>query len=123
MKATKALKRLTKIETLMTDVMERFSKGSPQIREALQDAKAALGRAMAAVSSQASSEETKTAKTPSKKPPEPAKRKLSPAGKQANEKGVHGWMAHERRRLQTQTNRKRKPLLPEKKPLQKHQQL
>ena len=53
MKATKALKRLTKIESLMTDVAKRF-KGSPEIQEALQDTRAALARIKAAVSTQAS---------------------------------------------------------------------
>jgi hypothetical protein len=45
MKANKALKRLTKIEAVMSDVTERHSASSPHIREVLQDAKAAvLGR-------------------------------------------------------------------------------
>lgn len=55
MKATKALKRLTRIEALMSEVVERFSAGTPQIRELLQDANAAVARAIEAVSLQASS--------------------------------------------------------------------
>jgi hypothetical protein len=55
MKAKKALKRLAKIETLISDLTERYSKGALQIREALQDAKTAFGRVKEAVSLQASS--------------------------------------------------------------------
>jgi hypothetical protein len=54
MKATKVLKRLTKIEALLSDVMERYS-SAPYIREALQDAKTAVTRAKKAVSGPASS--------------------------------------------------------------------
>jgi hypothetical protein len=42
MKANKALKRLAKIETLMSDVAERFSASAPHLREALKDLKAAM---------------------------------------------------------------------------------
>jgi hypothetical protein len=56
MKAKKALKRLEKIEALTSDLMYRYSSGGPQVRAALQDAKAALGRANQAINSQASSE-------------------------------------------------------------------
>ena len=51
MKAKKALKRLAKIDALISDVTERYSKGGLQIREALQDAKAAFGRAKEAFAS------------------------------------------------------------------------
>jgi hypothetical protein len=93
MKATKALKRLTKIETSITDITERFSQGSLHIREALQDAKAALVRAKVAVSSQASSKTAKSSKVDSKETPEAAKRNVSAAVKQAIEDGVRGRMA------------------------------
>jgi hypothetical protein len=52
MKATKALKRLAHVEDLLEDVMERYSDGTPDIRQQLLDAKAAVGRAKGAVSSQ-----------------------------------------------------------------------
>ncbi len=65
-KANKALKRLGKIEALISDVSERYSSSAAHVREALQDAIAAFARVKAAVSSQASS---RTAKHP------PAKRK------------------------------------------------
>lgn len=57
MKAKKALKRLNKIEALMAKVMKRSSASAPQIRELLQDAKAAVVRAKEAV--QASSVKAK----------------------------------------------------------------
>ncbi len=71
MKANKALKRLAKIEALMSDVAERYSESVPHIREVLQHAKAAVTRAKEAVGLQASSE---TAKNPVKhsKPPSKA---------------------------------------------------
>ena len=55
MKANKVHKRLAKIEALISDLTERYSKGAVQIREALQDAKAAFARVKEAVSSQTSS--------------------------------------------------------------------
>jgi hypothetical protein len=54
MKANKALKRLTHVEDLLSDVMERYSAGTSDIRENLQGAKAAVGRAKDAVKAQAS---------------------------------------------------------------------
>jgi hypothetical protein len=42
MKATKALKRLTKIEASMSDVTERYVSLAPAVRKALQDAMAAV---------------------------------------------------------------------------------
>jgi hypothetical protein len=85
MKANKALKRLDKIEALLSDVTERYSASAPEVREALQDAKAAVARAQNAVSSQASSRTVKTSKAPSKATAKPAKRKrkLSAAGRNA----------------------------------------
>src|SRR5258707_14624843 len=90
MKATKALKRLAKIEALMTDVTERYSARAPRLREALEEAKAAVTRAREAVGLHASTEAAKNAhmmdsKPPSKATPEPSKpkRKLSAAGKKA----------------------------------------
>jgi len=62
MKATKAHRRLTHAEDLVSDVLERYSAGAPDIREKLQDARAAVGRAKDAVSLQASSEKTSARK-------------------------------------------------------------
>ncbi|MGO4884445.1 MAG: hypothetical protein ACLP59_27035 [Bryobacteraceae bacterium] len=56
MKANKALKRLIHAAELLSDVMERFSADTPEIRQQLLDAKAAVGRAKDAVKSKASSE-------------------------------------------------------------------
>ena len=72
----------------MVDVTERYSKGA-HIREALQDAKAAVARAKEAVSLQASPGTPKSPPVKSSKPseatPEPSKqkRKLSAAGRRA----------------------------------------
>jgi len=70
MKATKALKRLAKIEALISDVSERYSSGGSHIRETIQDAMAAFARVKAAISSS-------TAKHP------PGKRKKAAAKKTA----------------------------------------
>lgn len=50
MKATKALKRLAKIEASMSDVVERYVSLAPAVRKALQDAMAAVSVAKEAVS-------------------------------------------------------------------------
>jgi hypothetical protein len=90
MKANKALKRIAKIEALMSDVTERYSASAPHIRQVLQDAKEAITQAREAVSLQASTGTAKNArvkdsKPPSKAMPEPSKpkRKLSAAGRKA----------------------------------------
>ena len=90
MKANKALKRLAKIEALMSDVTERYSASAPHTREVLQDAKAAVTRAKEAVSLQASSGKSKNSpgkpsRPPSKATPELSKpkRRLSAAGRKA----------------------------------------
>jgi len=89
MKATKALKRLAKIEALMSDVTERYS-SAPHIREVLRDAKAAVTRAKEAVSLQASSGTAKNLSvehseptSKAKREPSKPKRKLSAAGRKA----------------------------------------
>jgi hypothetical protein len=87
MKANKALKRLARIEALMTDVTKRYSANPPHVREALDDAKAAVTRAKDAVRLQASSKTAtnsplKQPKPPSKATPEPSKpkRRISEEG-------------------------------------------
>lgn len=74
MKVNKVLKRLAKIEELMSEVTERCSKSAPDVREALQDAAAAFARVKAVVNSQTPS---KTAAGP------PAERAKSTVKKKA----------------------------------------
>ena len=78
MKATKTLKKLTKIEALIADVSERFSASAPHIQAALHDAKAAFARVKEAVSLHASSG-TKTAAPTAHR----AEKKAAPARKKA----------------------------------------
>ena len=59
MKAKKALKRLNKIEELIANLTERYSARVPQMRDVLEEAKAAVVRAKEAV--QASSGTAKKA--------------------------------------------------------------
>ena len=67
MKAKKVLKRLAKIESLISDVTDRYPDCTAQIREALQDAKASFTRVKKAVNSQVSAEKGKRAGTKRKK--------------------------------------------------------
>ena len=114
MKAKKALKRLAKIEALISDVTERFSKSSLQIREALQNAKAVFARVKEAVSSQASSGTAKDSKAPSTETPKPARRKLSAAGKKAIQEGVRRRMA-QRKEAATNADQSKKKAAPARK--------
>jgi hypothetical protein len=98
MKATKAVKKLARIEALLSNVSERYAASDHSIQEVLQDAKDSVIRAKEAVSLQASPQSEKTslrptrrrkatkgtAGSPSHSTPEPAKRKrrkLSAAGR------------------------------------------
>jgi hypothetical protein len=54
MKANKALRRLTEIGVLMSDVVERYPTSAPAVRKALQDAMAAVTVAKEAVDLEAS---------------------------------------------------------------------
>ncbi len=79
MKANKALKRLSKIETLMSDVAERFSASAPHLREALKDLRAAVLSVKEAVKVQASS---------SPAPRKASSKKAARAGKKAVKKAA-----------------------------------
>ena len=56
MKTNKAVKKLTKIEALMVDLIARYKENANNLPEMLQDAKAAVARAKEAVTAQASTE-------------------------------------------------------------------
>jgi hypothetical protein len=49
MKAKKALKRLTRVEALLSDVLKQYSAGEKEVRESLDSAKAAVARAWESV--------------------------------------------------------------------------
>jgi hypothetical protein len=88
MKANKALKRLTKIDASLSDLIDRYAASERRVKELLHDAKASVLRAKEAVSLQIS---TRTATKPHvrhiEQPPLQAtskpKRKLSAAGRKA----------------------------------------
>src|ERR1035438_645039 len=89
MKAKTILKRIAKIEALMSEVTERSSASAPHIRELLRDARAAIIRAKKAVqasSGAAKDTAVKYSEPTSKATPEASKpkRKLSAAGRKAN---------------------------------------
>jgi len=85
MKANKALKRLMKIESLMSAVAERYSASAPHLRTVLKDAADAIARAKQAVKLQASSG-TKAA-TPK---PDRAEKSAAPSQKKPSHKKVAG---------------------------------
>jgi hypothetical protein len=81
MKAKKALKRLARIEELLSDLTVRYSPDAPAFQEALQDAKAAVARAKEATTLDASSGTAKPPKPPSKTRTKKAKPKKAKAVK------------------------------------------
>ena len=96
MKISKVHKRLAKIEELITDLTEGYSKGAVHVRAALEGAKVAIDHLKASVSSQAS---PGAAKKPDAPPPvtaKRAKRKLSAAHRRAIREGVQRRLAEKK---------------------------
>jgi hypothetical protein len=62
MKANKTLKRLAKIEALLSDIKARYAGNTSDIRQVLQDAGIAITRAKEIVSSQAAAKTERRAK-------------------------------------------------------------
>ena len=83
MKANKALKRLAKIEALLSDVAERYSASAPHVRDVLQDAKAAVARAKEALRLQAFSGRPKKSAAIKKAAKKAAAKKAAPTQKKA----------------------------------------
>jgi hypothetical protein len=59
MKAKKALKRLTRVETLLSDVVDQYDAIEPDVRELLDSAKASVVRAKETVDGKASAKAAK----------------------------------------------------------------
>jgi len=110
MKANKALKRLAKIEALISDVTERYSSGALHIREALHDAKDAVARVKAAVRSQVTSGTIKTSTAPAKHKP-----RLSAAGRKAIQEAARRRWAQKRATTANANRAARKEALVRKK--------
>jgi hypothetical protein len=83
MKANKALKRISKIEELTSEVTRRLAKGPPHISEVLKDLKAAVARVKDAVSAHLASRTAKKKAAPARKTAAAKK-----AGKKAAKKKV-----------------------------------
>ena len=96
MKTSKVHKRLAKIEELITDLTEGYSKGAVHVRAALEGAKVAIDHLKAAVNSQASPGAAKKSEAPSTETPKPVKRKLSAAHKRAIREGVQRRLAEKK---------------------------
>lgn len=67
MKANKALKRLAKIEALVSDVTRRFSDNAPHVTDVLKDLKGAVARVKEAVNAHVSSLAAKKKAAPASK--------------------------------------------------------
>ena len=78
MKAKKAVKRLGKVETLLSNVIDQYAKSVDNVRELLDSAKASVVRAMEAVSVKPS---TVAPKKPPVKAQETKRRGLSAEGR------------------------------------------
>jgi len=77
MKAKKALKRLTRVETLLSSVIDQYAANGSSLRELLDSAKASVGSAKETV-------DLKAAPKAAKKPPvkaDSSKRRLSAEGR------------------------------------------
>ena len=96
MKISKVHKRLAKIEELITDLTERYSKGAVHVRAALEGAKVAVAHLKTAVSSPASSGAAKKSEAPSAETAKPAKRKFSAAHRRAIREGVQRRLAEKK---------------------------
>jgi len=77
MKAKKALKRLSRVETLLSDVIDQYAPKEKDVRELLDSAKSYVIRAKESVNVQASS----ASKKPPVKATEPRRRKLTAEGR------------------------------------------
>lgn len=88
MKARKVHKRLTKLDELLADLTEGYSKGALHVRAALEGAKVAVAHLKTTLSSEASSGAAKKSEASSAVAPKSAKRKLSAAHKRAIREGI-----------------------------------
>ena len=78
MKAKKAVKRLGKVETLLSNVIDQYAAGVDSVKELLDSAKASVVRAIESVSLQSSAA---APKKPPVKAREPKRRGLSAQGR------------------------------------------
>jgi hypothetical protein len=78
MKAKKALKRLSRVETLLSDVIDQYAPKEQDVRELLDSAKSSVIRAKESVNVQASP----VSKIPPVKATMPRRRKLTAEGRE-----------------------------------------
>jgi hypothetical protein len=109
MKKNKALKRLRKVETMISDLAKRYVPEEPDVRELLQDAKAAVTRAKEAASVQASAATGSKHRTAGGKPDANGRRE-SPGRKKAAEPKVQP--AAKRAASRTKTAAKKAAVVP-----------
>jgi len=101
MKAKKALKRLDKIETMLSNVIDRVPENTDGLGELLGSAKAAIARAKQTVNSQA-----KSAKKPASKAGAPQRGRLTAAGrKKISVAAKKRWAAAKRKGINPVTGR------------------
>ncbi len=103
MKAKKAVKRLTKVEVLLSDVIEQYAAGQNGVRELLGSAKQSVVQAKETMNSQASSG---AGKKPPVKAQEPKSRGLTAEGrKKLSLAAKKRWAAAKRRGISAVTGR------------------
>ena len=103
MKAKKALKRLDKIETMLSDVIDRVPESKDGLGELLGSAKAAIALAKKTVNSQAGA---KGAKKPAGKAGTAQRRRLTAAGrKKISRAAKKRWAAAKRKGINPVTGR------------------
>jgi hypothetical protein len=79
MKTKKALKRLTRVEALLSEILKEYSRGEKLVRESLDAAKALVVRALESISPPKNPVAGKKSATRSKKSAVAAKKQIVPA--------------------------------------------
>ena len=104
MKVKKAFKKLTKIETALSAVLDQYSQEDDQnLRDVLTSAKASIGHAKEIINPQAA---PRAAKKPPAKAAEPGKSRLSASGKRNISKAAkERWAAAKRKGVNLVTGR------------------
>jgi hypothetical protein len=104
MKAKKALKRLNKIETLLSNVIDQFSGSKEVLGELLDSAKAAVIRAKETVNSQMSTSGPK--KTPAKPETEHSRRLTAEGRRRISLAAKKRWAVAKRKGMNAVTGRR-----------------
>jgi hypothetical protein len=104
MKAKKALKRLTRVETLLKGVLDQYRSGEQQVDELLNSAKMSVSKVKQAIFAKVPAA---TAKKPPAKAEKPGRRRLSTEGrKRISLAAKKRWAAAKRKGINAVTGRR-----------------